>query len=171
MLSLQWNYSMDLRREGGGSSDLINKNLHTSKATSTTEECKVYIKATYPLRKTTPDVHWEHTRSHHPVNRSSTWSFNQVGTYIPHEENINHDLESKGGIIGISQRHGTVEGEFLNANEQTVMTTVAKNMGEIHHTAIEACKESGKSTGTKMTSRNWFPPWRWQCQIYLVLMP
>ena len=38
-------------------SDLINKNLHTNKATSTTEECKVYIKATYPLGKTTPDVH------------------------------------------------------------------------------------------------------------------
>lgn len=47
-----------------------------------------------------------------------------------------------------------MEGGFLNANEQAVMTTVAKNMGEIHHTAIEACKESGKSTGTKMTSRN-----------------
>ena len=45
------------QKGGGGSSDLINKNLHTSKATSTTEECKVYIKATYPLRKTTPDVH------------------------------------------------------------------------------------------------------------------
>lgn len=63
-------------------------------------------------------------------------------------------MESKGGIIGISQRHATVEGRFLNANEQAVMTTVAKNMSEIHHTAIEACKESGKSTGTKMTSRN-----------------
>lgn len=45
------------QKGGGGSSDLINKNLHTNKATSTTEECKVYIKATYPLGKTTPDVH------------------------------------------------------------------------------------------------------------------
>ena len=34
-----------------------------------------------------------------------------------------------------------MEGGFLNANEQAVMTTVAKNMSEIHHTAIEACKD------------------------------
>ena len=104
----------------------------------------VYLADMQKLHETAPEVYQEFMQGNHPVSRSGQ-PFSQVWTDMALEQSINLDSKTRGGIIGITQKPGTLERWFLTAHERAAITSATKGMCSISDSdRVGTHKEGGQ---------------------------